>query len=143
MLVNANADISIFADMLFLDGNELIIGAADTLLSPKDLDEVNVCRTLQNAVGLPVPQAGLIEVVLSIGAPFDGGGTGGYAWVKNLLGKFFVNVDEPFDGRVTGIAKTECRGVPLSVTAPAEIQAKFIAADPPFISEILIEGTAP
>ncbi len=58
-------------------------------------------------------------------------------------GKFFVNVDEPFDGRVTGIAKTECRGVPLSVTAPAEIQALFLAENPPFVSEILIEGTAP
>ncbi len=80
---------------------------------------------------------------MTIGPPFNGGGTGGYGWVKNLLGKFSVDVDEPFDGRVTSIAKTECRGVPLSVTSPAEVQAKFIAADPPFVSEILVGGTAP
>ena len=72
MLVNANADISIFADMLFLDGNENIIAGADTLLSPEDLDEVNVCRTLE-AAAIPVPQAGLIEFVLTIGPPFNGG----------------------------------------------------------------------
>jgi hypothetical protein len=33
-------------------------------------------------------------------------------FIKNLTGKFFKNVDEPFDGRVTSVAKTECRTVP-------------------------------
>ena len=142
MLVNANAEFNTFADMVFLDGNQTIIAAADTALSPADLDEINVCRTLQN-IGVPVPSAGLVEVVFSGGGFLSGGGTGGYGWVKNLLGKFFVNVDEPFDGRVTGIAKTQCRAIPPSVATPAQISAKFVASGVPIRGKILIEGTAP
>ena len=83
--------------------------------------------------GRRVPEAGLIQVALNFNSrdrwencddgntvaaegPLTGeaelmGGPSSFpvhGWVKNLLGKFFVNNDEPFDGRVTGIAKTEC-----------------------------------
>lgn len=138
MLANQDADETRFANILFLDANQNILGRASNLtLSPQDLDEIHVCRTLQ-AAGLPVPQAGLIEVYLQDGAP---GGV--YGWVKNLLGRFLATVDEPFDGRVTGIAKTECRLVPPEVSTPEEINQKFFASGAPDdIPLILVENTA-
>lgn len=147
MVMNMNSGVpdpvadSRVADVVFLDGNENILGSSRGAfglnLSPEDLDEINVCRTLQ-ANGLPVPQAGLVEFYIAGGDP---GGV--YAWVKNLIGKFFVTVDEPFAGRVTGIAKTECRQVPLEVSSAGEIAQKAIASGAPQnIQLILVEDTA-
>ncbi|MCG8358101.1 MAG: hypothetical protein MI920_21255 [Kiloniellales bacterium] len=128
-------------NVIFVDGNENILGSSrgpglGLNLSPEDLDELNVCRTLQ-ANGLPVPQAGIVEFYVAGGDP---GGV--YAWVQNLIGKFFVTVDEPFAGRVTGIAKTECRQVPLEVSTPMEIAQKAIASGAPQdVQLILVEDT--
>lgn len=108
-------------------------------LSAGDLDEVNICRTLQ-AAGLPVPEIGLVELYIAGGNP----GAGIYAWMKNLLGKFFVTVDEPFDGSVNSIAKTECRPVPPEVATSGQLAAQFVASgvrgDVPII---LVEGSDP
>jgi hypothetical protein len=155
MLVNQRAPIGappliggFFADLAILDGNQNIIAVAGTFLSAEDLDEVHVCRSLQAAqdagLPVPVPEAGLIEVVLSenLEAAFDDPyAFGGYGWVKNLVGKFFTTVDEPFRGRVTGIAKTECRLVPIIVTTPDEIFEKVREQEPPPINLVVIEGT--
>lgn len=137
MLVNpANRDM--LATVVLLDGNENMIAYVEDDLSAEDLDEINICRTLEAANIVP-PSAGMIEIALA--DPDDVGGT--YGWVKNVVGKFFKTVDEPFDGRVTGIGKTECRVVPPSVTTPDEILDKIIVQNPPEIQPILIEGTAP
>lgn len=99
-----------------------------------DLDEINVCETL-NFPGAVVPPAGVIEVVLSP--------TGGvYGWMKNLTGRFSKGVPEPFDGTVTGVGKVECRLVGPNVVTPAQIGSdpRVIAA--PFRKAVLIEGTA-
>jgi hypothetical protein len=62
--------------------------------------------------------------------------------MKNLLGKFFVTVDEPFNGRVIGLAKAECRLAPPSVTDIPTILVKVITQQPPVVQPILIEDTA-
>ena len=56
-----------------------------------------------------------------------------HVWVKNLLGRFFVERDEPFEGRVTGIAKTQCMIGPPS----ALVLHHGIHVDP-----VLVENTA-
>lgn len=130
----------ITAQIVFLNGNEKMIATTSILLSGEDLDELNVCRTLQ-ANDVPVPQAGLIEVVQFdslTGLPT----VGAYGWVKNLLGRFLVNQDEPFAGAVTGIAKTECRLAPPKVITVDEILRKVEIQKPQPVKPILIEGTA-
>ncbi len=142
MNLNSGPDDSRLINVIFTDGNQNVLGSSrgpgiGLVMSPEDLDEIHVCRTLQ-ANGLPVPQAGIVEFYVSGGDP---GGV--YAWVKNLIGKFFVTVDEPFAGRVTGIAKTECRQVPLEVSTPMEIATKAIASGAPQdVQLILVEDTA-
>jgi hypothetical protein len=137
LLINA-ANRPMTATVALLDGNENMIAWFDDDLSPGDLDEVNICRTLQ-ASGIAPPPAGMIEVVIE-----DPNGIGGtYGWVKNVVGKFFKVVNEPLDGRVTGVGKTECRVVPGSVITGAEVRADIQAQSPPQIPPILIEQTDP
>ena len=125
----------ILAQIVFLDSNQNIIAWAVQPLSGEDLDEFNVCSTLDRATP-SVPQIGLIEVILleTPPGPTGVGGTptvGVYGWIKNLLGKFFITDPEPFNGRVTGIAKTECRLVPPTVTTFDQIQEKIATQVPP------------
>lgn len=123
--------------VVFLDGNVNIIATSEVTLSGLDLDEVNVCRTL-HAGGVAVPSAGLIEVQITQQQQPPGGV---YGWVKNVLGKFKTNKDNPFDGRVTGIAKTQCRVAPNSVISTAELDQQVSLANAPAIDAILIEDT--
>lgn len=134
MLVNQSR-IPLTARILFLDGNERPIARTSTGLSSMDLDEINVCETLnqksptgQNVAA--VPSAGVIEVILtSSGTTFPRGGA--YGWIKNISGKFKKSVVEPFDGTVTGIAKTECRLVGPNVITPGEILRKMNSTEVP------------
>ena len=135
-LMVMNPDAETIVHFAILDGNENFIARTAVNLSEDDLDELNVCRTLE-AAGIVPPSAGMVEVFSSVG-----GLDGYYVTVKNLIGKFFKTVDEPFDGRVVGVGKTECRVVPPTVTTGEEISAKLQAANPPTIAPILIEDTA-
>ncbi|NOQ13764.1 MAG: hypothetical protein GQ583_04690 [Methyloprofundus sp.] len=123
----------------FFNGNHNMIAQTNLLLPGRDLDELNVCRTL-HAGGIPVPLAGLIEVLLFDPTGNEVGGV--YGWMKNFLGKFFLTVNEPFQGRVTGVGKTECRLAPPEVTTRAEIEEEIVAKKPPVITPILIQNTA-
>ena len=143
MLVNlnpGNASSRRFGTLVILDGRANFIAGVPYDVGPLDFDEVNVCRTLE-AAGIPAPQAGVIHVIsdnLAFGAT-------PYVWMKNLLGKFFTNVNEPFAGRVTGIAKTECRLVPVKVGGsgiPLIISSQFDSSGAPTIDPILVEGTS-
>ena len=115
------------------------VARIDFTLGPNDLDEVNICRSLESA-GLPIPEAGLIEVmqrdvVLEPGSPT----ARVYAWVKNLVGSFPKTINEPFQGRVQSVGKTECRVVPTEtdeMRERLEDVAGVTAIDP-----VLIEGT--
>ncbi len=95
MLVNQSATFPITAEVLYLNGNERPIASNRLELSPLDLDEINVCSTLENGLAaFGVPQAGVIEVVLS-----PAGGV--YGWVKNLTGRFNRLQPEPYLEYVT------------------------------------------
>jgi hypothetical protein len=138
------------AQAFFIDGNEGCIAQALLDLTPLDLDELNVCHTLQAAFGpsgTAIPEAGLVELV--IGDPALPGAQppfqfefaeGVYAWGKNVLGKFRVDNPEPFEGRVTGIGKYECRVVPFETGVELAIQTHCDAAVPQ-IQPILVEQT--
>jgi len=143
MLVNANSNLAagITANLAILNGNEAIIAHGSTLLSPDDLDEVNICRTLQ-ANGIAPPSAGVVEIALTDGASPTAAAVGAYAWVKNVVGKFFKTVDEPFAGVVNGVGKTGCRVVPPSIATASQVLDKIDQSPLAAINPILIEGTA-
>jgi hypothetical protein len=134
------------AQAFFIDGQQACVAQTLLDLTPLDLDELNVCHTLQ-AAGIAVPEAGLVELV--IGDPAVPGGQppfqfefaeGVYAWGKNVLGKFRVDNPEPFQGRVTGIGKYECRVVPPETGVELAIQTHCDAGVPQ-IQPILVERT--
>jgi hypothetical protein len=124
------------AQAFFIDGEEGCIAQALMDLTPLDLDELNVCHTLE-AAGVGVPEAGLVELV--IGDPIGDPAEGVYAWGKNVLGKFRVSNPEPFQGRVTGLGKYECRIVPFETGVESAIQSHCVGA--PQIQPILVEQT--
>ncbi len=135
------------AKLAYLNGNERIIATSAVLMSFEDLDEVNVCRSLQ-AAGITPPSAGLVEILARDpilppnGIPVPKEGV--YAWVKNVTGEFSKEVDEPFEGRVTSVGKTECRIIPPRVLSFEELRRKIERAEDnnaPQIRSILIEET--
>lgn len=105
-----------FANVVFVDGNEQVLAKTRFRLSPRDVDELNVCATLQVGIGF-APSAGLIQVATSLD-PVGNNPDNSEAvdtWMKNLLGRFrSADPDQPVtfepfqSGRVTGIAKTQC-----------------------------------
>lgn len=112
LLTNQSPNDSL-ASMTILNGHENAIARTSTVLSPLDVDEINVCRTLQSA-GITPPSAGVVQIEVT-----DTNGAtpalGTFAWIKNLVGKFFITVNDPFQGLVNGVAKTECRIVPSTL----------------------------
>ena len=136
VLVNQNDSDYVVADILFFDGKEKPIAYTKTDLSAFDVDELNVCETL-NIKNVPViPSAGMIQVRL-----FDGSGypltppltNRVSGWVKNLLGKFTKGVGEPFSGTVSAIGKTECD--------PMLLPFLPLTPEVPSVRPILIENT--
>jgi hypothetical protein len=136
MLTNQSPDPRV-ADVFYFDGKEQCIAHSSIDLSPVDLDELNVCHTLESG-GLVPPPAGLVEIIVS--DPLIGPADGVYAWGKNVLGKFRTDNPEPFEGRVTGIGKYECRVVPIEVR-PDEAVANA-CQEPLEVVAILVEETA-
>lgn len=143
MLVNQTPKTPILADLLIFNGNERAIAHTQTLLSPQDLDEINICETLNSPI-VPggIPQAGLIEVVLTSALPGQVGIPvgGAYGWMKNVVGGFVRGNPEPFRGFVNAVAKVECRLVGPNVVRPEELLAQLPIV--PFTPPRLIEGTA-
>ncbi len=137
--VNQSATFPVRANLLILDGNENAIRQTSTILSPMDLDEVNICETL-NLGGAGVPQAGVVEVLLTAG-PFGAPTGGAYGWVKNVVGSFVRGNPEPFAGFVSAVGKTECRLAGTNVVNPLTLQARM--GPVPGVPAVLIEGTSP
>lgn len=128
------------ARVYFFDGKEGCLGNMDLKLSPIDLDEINVCHTMLNSMVMP-PPAGLVEIVVTDSVS-QGPGDGVYAWGKNVLGKFRYDVVEPFQGRVSGVGKYECRVVPQQVNAQQAISNKCAPpATPTPLFPVLVEET--
>lgn len=129
---SAGAIISVF------DGNGVLVARTETSLSESDLDEINVCRTLE-AAAVRVPEAGLIRIDPAAPAIFASDAVAApqvVAWVKNLLGTFNKGDDEPFDGNVQGIAKAECQEVQ---GAPIRRDERTLFDEP--IPAVLVEDT--
>jgi hypothetical protein len=125
------------ADVYYFNGREACLAHSSLELSSVDLDELNVCHSLLLGGVMP-PLAGLIEIVVT--DPADGTPADGvYAWGKNVLGKFRHDNPEPFEGRVTGIGKYECRLVPYEVQPHMAVAAKCTA--PAEVPAILVEET--
>ncbi len=136
MLTNQSPDPRL-ADIFYFDGQENCIAHSSVELSSVDLDELNVCHSL-GLSGVVPPPAGLVEIIVTdplIGGPADGV----YAWGKNVLGKFRTDNPEPFEGRVTGIGKYECRVVPIEVR-PEEAVANACQT-PLEVAPVLVEET--
>jgi hypothetical protein len=129
-----------FADIYYFNGREECVAHSDLELSSVDLDELNVCHSLLLG-GVPPPPAGLIEIIVRTGpGPADPLADGVYAWGKNVLGKFRYDNPEPFEGRVTGIGKYECRLVPYDVGMEQAVTNKCPV--PPYeVLPILVEET--
>jgi hypothetical protein len=130
----------------YFDGHENVLAMSNIPLSPFDLDELNVCHTLDNPLvpGGP-PEAGLVVFAFTDPAtppappyPF-GPSTGGYVWGKNVIGKFRKDNPEPFQGRADAVGKYECRVVPASLFGTTQIQTK--SAGKPLIVPLLVEQT--
>ena len=144
MLVN-QSNFPIQANLLIIDGNENSLRWTNTLFSPQDLDEINVCETL-NLAGVPPPQAGVVEVVLTSGflppPPLNGPPVGGaYGWIKNVVGSFVRGNPEPFAGFVSAVGKAECRLVGPNVETPQDLLNKISQVNR--IAPSIIEGTQP
>jgi len=149
MLVNESPTEDLDAIVGILDGQEHSLLWFKTRLSSLDLDEVNVCRTLELA-GVVPPQAGVIEIVSldQNGAP-EGGV---YAWVKDLTlkkGDLWIRPQPPivplartvsgatviaaqpavvmakYNARALGVGKTECRVTPPEVAPPPATLARI------------------
>lgn len=136
----------------YLDANQNVLGSSRGAgaplvndfgldLSAADLDEINICRTLEADPRIAaVPEIGLVELYVAAATP----GAGVYAWIKNLLGKFFVTENEPFAGSVKAVAKTECRLVPPEVATAGQVAGQAIGSGAPQdVPIILVEGSDP
>jgi hypothetical protein len=128
---------SIEATLAYLDGNEQFVAQSPLELSSGDLDEINVCRSLE-AGHVDVPSAGLLELVVLDQAPVPGTVQ---AWVKNLLGRFPDRANDPLAGAVVGIAKTQCQAVPPEAATVDGALARLAHSQPPVVEPVLIEGT--
>lgn len=127
------------ASILIFDGQSNPVATIGLNLTPQDLDELNVCRSLEAAAITP-PSAGLLQVVLTDTAGITEP-SAVFGWIKILNGRFFANVSEPFSGRVVGNGRTECQSAPVpGTTDPAYALAR--AASAPTIPGVLVEATA-
>ena len=126
------------AYLAFLNGNERILGWTRVGLTPRDLDELNVCFTLTNGLGTAPPPAGLVLVAvdsLVAGVPPRDVDVS----VKNPIGRMSLENPEVFDGRVVGVGKTSCFEVNAN---PARLIDELVSnPDQPPWNPVLIEKT--
>ncbi|HXK25855.1 MAG TPA: dockerin type I domain-containing protein [Myxococcota bacterium] len=125
------------ADIYYFGGRQQCVAHSTLELSPVDLDELNICHSLVLG-GVTPPLAGLTEILVTDPAT-SSPGDGVYAWGKNVLGKFRQDNPEPFEGRVIGVGKYECRLVPYEVGAQQAVVSKCQA--PVQVNPIQVEAT--
>ena len=135
-----NGEVFESVDVNFIDGNSNVIATTRVDLDARDVDEMAVCNTTESITGSAPPRAGLIHIgnVSAVGLQEA---SGVYSWIKNVNGKFFADRPEPYDGRVTGIAKSEC----TYVASPEVKEASAVPSDgaqAPSGPPILVEDTS-
>lgn len=126
-------------DVNFLDGNQNVIATTDVNLPPRDVDELAVCNTIEAITGAAPPRAGLIQIG-NVAAAEEDRTSGVFSWIKNVNGKFFADRPEPYDGRVTGVAKSQCAYV-ASPEVKTPMRIAFEGAQVPIGAPILVEDT--
>lgn len=137
-----NSRFSQDVDVNFIDGNGNVIATTDVSLTRRDVDELAVCNTIEAITGSAPPRAGLVQIgnFRSLNAQQP---SGVYSWIKNVSGKFFADNPEPFEGRVQGVAKSECTYVAsLEVNDPDTINAEGngVPSGPPILVEDTDDG---
>lgn len=130
-LVN-QSNSAVVANILFFDGNQNCIATAQNYLHWVDLDEINVCETL-NKGGIEPPRAGVIQVRLGESGGWDPTLVSG--WVNYFIGTFKKGKPEPFAGTIGSTAKINCE-FKNSVWSPGYPPCPSI-----YLSPILIEDT--
>lgn len=104
------------ANLVFINGNEQVLGKAAVRLTPRDLDEVNICATILRNTGGSVaalPPAGLVQIAIDNELLSGPGqfvpGNGVDVAIKNPVGRMSLTDPEVFRaGRITGVGKTSC-----------------------------------
>ena len=125
MLVNENLiDAFLIVQVGVFDGNQNLLLNFKSHLGQFDLDEINICRTLELA-GVVPPQAGVLEVLT-----FDQNGVpegGVYAWVKELALKAADEWDRSSDPDPTSYNAVGLKRKieDSSKLNPREVEAKY------------------
>lgn len=134
------------ANLVFLNGNEKVLGKAAVRLTPRDLDEVNVCATILKNTGggvAALPPAGLVQIAIDNELLSGPGqfvpGNGVDVAIKNPVGRMSLTNPEVFRaGRITGVGKTSCFEIedePQRLVFDPEVQ------NAPTWEPVLIENT--
>ncbi|MBJ21132.1 MAG: hypothetical protein CL933_17125 [Deltaproteobacteria bacterium] len=135
-----NGEVFESVEVNFIDGNSNVIATTRIDLDARDVDEMAVCNTIESITGSAPPRSGLIHIG-NVSAPGLQEVSGVYSWIKNVNGKFFADRPEPYEGRVTGIAKSEC----TYVASPEVKEASAVPIDgaqAPSGPPILVEDTS-
>lgn len=136
MLVNQSSTEKLCATVVLMDSHEKVVACGGTILSPDDLDEINLCQMLPPPTpALATPLAGVVEVVttsldsaLGLTCPpdpakltpdsFEGGV---YSWIKDVVfkGRKTILADPSTASTIIGIGKTQMRLAPPEVSDPS------------------------
>ncbi|MCL5024583.1 MAG: hypothetical protein M1497_14710 [Nitrospirae bacterium] len=124
--------VNTYADIFFYDGRENPVGLTRTILSPGDVDEIYICKTLY-AGKLSVPLVGHMVVMTSN----DYEPPASAAYLKDLLGAFPRSGSDPYYGQISAMSKTACQEIqPLlfmgifqtEVDGPSCVEPVFVQA---------------
>jgi hypothetical protein len=134
LLTNSSGTDSL-ATGVFLDGNGNYIAQMPLDMAARDVDEINLCRTLDEA-GVDVPLKGHMIVYRNVGSPtFDFN-----CWLVDYVGKFYHTVNEPSKGRVVGVGKTQCMETNIDRDL---IVAELNQLGVPVVSPIILNNSTP
>lgn len=142
VLENQHAVRDIAARVIVLDAQQHMIAQFPVPLTSKDLDMINICRTLE-AANITVPRAGVIDVILRQppGDPSSPDEVGAHGLIKSFDGRFFKTQDDPFKGRIEAEGKTLCRLTAPEIAGTDDIQAKLDLQVPPEIAPIYVSDS--
>ncbi len=122
-----------WANVLLFDSNQNCIATVNNYLHWVDLDEINLCETL-NKGKIEPPHNGVIQVRLGEFGGWDPTLVSG--WVNNFVGIFPKGIPDPFAGVIQSTSKISCK-FKNSVWNPG-----YPPCPPIYLNPILIEGTA-
>lgn len=130
------------ANLVFINGSERVLGRAPVALTPRDLDEVNVCATIARSTAAAPPPAGIVQIAIDDELLSGPGqfvaGKGVDVAIKNPVGRMSLSDPEVFRGRITGVGKTSCFEIdddPARLLGDPEVQ------EAPVWTPTLIENT--